>query len=864
MAFPVQVVGDAEAFSWRTVDLSAVSRDRLDSELDAIFDAERREAFAASAGPLVHVVGITLAPAQHALLIACSSLCADAASVQILANAVVRRCAPDASGEIGEPLQYVDFSEWENERLDSVDRSAAPETLRQLVSSEAAVAAPGIFAPERISRPLPPELARRLEALADSYRSSVSTVLLACWQLLLWRLGETPVVWVLDAAREGEMSDAVGLFERYLPTAVELDDDLPLAELVGRIARQAEQAREYTDAVLGAEPAAIPQRFGFEHRSRAASTGMSGLRASMRSAYSCSQRCALRLAWADVSDFELHYDSTRYTPGDVERLAERYLLLLDRIADDPDGCLAAFDVTVPEERQRILSDFNRTQLSYDATRTVVQLVEDQARRTPDAVAVWCDHRELTYGDLNSRANRWAHALRARGVGPGVLVGLCVERSVEAFVALLAVWKAGGAYVPLDPTYPRERLTFILTDARPAVLLTLSTLADSLPPCGMPVLYLDSMDSEADAPAGVPPSDDGPIDRLAYVMYTSGTTGEPKGVMVTHANLSHYVHALQSSLGIAADDRYLHTASLAFSSSVRQALLPLCGGATLIVATRDEVRTPLRLFALIRQMRVTVIDIVPTYWRTCVQILSGLEASAREAMLENKLRLILSASEPLTRGSPAIVDTRPGAAHGARQHVRPDRDGGHRHGSSHRPGERGGAGRCAGRPADCQHGDLHLEFASSTRTGRRRRRNSRRGARRGPRLPQSSGAACAEVRSAIRSARRPARRVLYKTGRSGPISSPTARSNWSAESMPRSRFEGFVSIRRRSRAASGRMPRCSMRWWSVNRTATVHGSPRSSCNGKGNAPRPARSCVSCGQSCRSTPYPKRSCFSTRFR
>jgi non-ribosomal peptide synthetase component F len=133
--------------------------------------------------------------------------------------------------------------------------------------------------------------------------------------------------------------------------------------------------------------------------------------------------------------------------------------------------------------------------------------------------------------------------------------LCVDRSVDAIVALLAIWKAGGAYVPLDPAYPRERLSFILSDARPAVLLTLSSLAEGLPPCDIPVMFLDSMRPEARGANDAPLQDEGPADRLAYVMYTSGTTGEPKGVMITHANLCHYVHAMQSSLRIEAGDRY---------------------------------------------------------------------------------------------------------------------------------------------------------------------------------------------------------------------------------------------------------------------------------------------------------------------
>jgi amino acid adenylation domain-containing protein len=194
---------------------------------------------------------------------------------------------------------------------------------------------------------------------------------------------------------------------------------------------------------------------------------------------------------------------------------------------------------------------------------------------------------------------------------------------------------------------------MMADARPAVLLTTSSLADLLPRGDVPVMCLDLAGPEVDALAHDALEHDLPVDRLAYVMYTSGTSGEPKGVMITHANLCHYVDALQASLNLSEDDRYLHTASFAFSSSVRQAFLPLCRGAGLFVATQEQVRTPWALFELIRRLEITVIDIVPTYWRTCIQILTRLDVVTRRVLLDNNLRLILSASEPLMSDIPKL-------------------------------------------------------------------------------------------------------------------------------------------------------------------------------------------------------------------
>jgi non-ribosomal peptide synthetase component F len=213
------------------------------------------------------------------------------------------------------------------------------------------------------------------------------------------------------------------------------------------------------------------------------------------------------------------------------------------------------------------------------------------------------------------------------------VGLCVQRSLDAVVSIPAIWKAGGAYVPLDPAYPRERLRSCCpTRSRPVVLALGPGRAAAVVRHSTHLPGLDA--PEADAQPDNALDCNAPVDRLAYVMYTSGTTGEPKGVMITHANLGSYVQALQASLQIADTDRYLDTASFAFSSSVRQLLLPLCRGASLILARQEDVKAPLTLFELIRRVNVTVIAVVTTFWRTCLQILSRLDATAKTTLLDN--------------------------------------------------------------------------------------------------------------------------------------------------------------------------------------------------------------------------------------
>ncbi len=284
-------------------------------------------------------------------------------------------------------------------------------------------------------------------------------------------------------------------------------------------------------------------------------------------------------------------------------------------------------------------------------RSAQQLFEEQAARTPEKLAVVCQGRELTYGELNARANQLAANLRSKGIVPNTLVGISAERSIEMVIGILGVLKAGGAYVPFDPAYPQERLSLMIADSQPTIFLTQSHLVAYLPRRQSPTLLLDAISYTASEGSKENPGPRCSASDLAYVIYTSGSTGKPKGVMLTQGNLGHYVSSMRSATGIRSSDVYLHTASISFSSSVRQLLLPLSVGASVVIATIDEIRDPVQLFTSVKHLGVTVIDIVPSYWRSCVDVLRTLQPGARTELLENRLRLILSASEPLLADIP---------------------------------------------------------------------------------------------------------------------------------------------------------------------------------------------------------------------
>lgn len=360
--------------------------------------------------------------------------------------------------------------------------------------------------------------------------------------------------------------------------------------------------------------------------------------------------------WIEETDTgllgSLQYNTELFDDQTVTQMVRHFQTLLAGIVASPEERVGYLPLLTQAEQHQILVEWNDTAVDYPKDKCIHQLFEAQVERTPDAVALRFEDQQLTYRQLNERANQVAHYLQNLGVKPEVLVGICMERSLEMVLGLLGILKAGGAYVPMDPSYPEERLGYMMGDAKVKILLSLRSLQKPLPEHQAEVVYLDAdwqvigQQSQENPDSGVRG------ENLAYVIYTSGSTGTPKGVRVGHNNLCHYVQAMQIALGITAEDVYLHTASIAFSSSTRQLIMPLTQGATVTIATSEQRKDPLALFAKIKQHDVTVIDIVPSYWRNCNYALAGLAPESRQALLDNKLRLILSASEPLLSDIPS--------------------------------------------------------------------------------------------------------------------------------------------------------------------------------------------------------------------
>ncbi len=676
ITIPLQVITDSSELSFQNYNLSDLAPQEQEHRLEVLFDEARQLIFDFEKDSPLHVSLVKLSPHKHILLVSLPALCADTLTLKNLVSEISCSYAAILHNEelSDEPLQYVDFSELQHELIEGEKAETVREYWRNIdvqallgakLPIEGKPSGKSEFKPQFFTGAIASHTKAKIEALVETYNSSVSGFLLACWQILLWRLtGQSDII--VGMAEDGrsyeELEEALGLFAKYLPIHGHLEENCQFTQILQQVDKSVQEMYEWQDyfsweqIVGGVENRVVPpfSPFGFDFEQAPAEYCAANLTFSIYKQYACIDRFKVKLS-AVLTDDSLittfHYDANLFQQEDIKRLAGQFQTLLESALDNPEATIAKLDILSDVEQQQLLVEFNNTKTDYPQDKCIHQLFEEQAARTPNKVAVICENQQLTYAALNARANQLAYHLQTLGVGPEVFVGIYMERSLDVVIGILGVLKAGGAYVPLDPAYPKERLTFMAESAQVLVLLTQERLRSDLPKHEGSVVFLDTdwsliaQQGEANLSRSASPL------NLAYVIYTSGSTGEPKGVMVTHANLCNYVQALPERVGITPDDLYLHTASIAFSSSVRQFMVPLCQGATVAIATVEQRANPVVLFDTVKQHGVTVMDIVPSYWRTCIQALATLDVESRQALLTNQLRLILSASEPLMSDIP---------------------------------------------------------------------------------------------------------------------------------------------------------------------------------------------------------------------
>ncbi|HEX6291105.1 MAG TPA: amino acid adenylation domain-containing protein [Herpetosiphonaceae bacterium] len=659
--FPLQVIAELLAPTLDEHDLSLLDATGQAAAIESLMRAQRQQPVDLDQGPLLRCTLARLSAAQHMLLLHLPALCADAASLALLARelgaayATARQNAPLPE----DPPQYVDLAAWQNELIESEETASGRAFWKQQdLSGLRASTLPLIqpvdpaapFARQQVALALPAPLAAPIAELAGQGAVSAAAFFLACWQLVLWRFGEQEEL-IVAVGHEGrkydELAHALGLFATALPIRGQIDAQMTFDELARQADRALQQADEWQEyfaweylpdaQARDGSPRWCP--FGFSYAEQPAPHTAGDFTISIERQLACIDRQTLLLACGARGasfDLILHYDAQRCSAADAGRLLAALRIVIEQAARQPAWPLHAYALVDPAEHDRLLALVNPSTSARQAGEPFHERFTAQARRTPDLPAVVFEDETLSYRALDTRTDQLAQHLKALGVGPDVCVGLCVERSLDFIVGLLGVLKAGGAYVPLDPALPPERLRQMLDDIRANVLLTQTALLGpegTRLPASVQRICLDADWPTIERAVERPRSRPTDPASLAYVLFTSGSTGRPKGVAVEHRQLSAYLDAILERLDISRQMHFALVSTVAADLGNTAIFPALTTGSCLHIISSARAADPDALADYLRQHPIDYLKIVPSHLRA---LLSG---DAASAILPRK-RLIL--------------------------------------------------------------------------------------------------------------------------------------------------------------------------------------------------------------------------------
>ena len=661
---PVQIVVPMVDVAFPELDLRPLPEKEREETWISLAREEGRKPFNLERPPLLRGTLVRLSEQKQLLLLTIHHIIADEWSMEVLQRELHQLYRAFCQGEpspLAElPIRYTDFVHWQRGYLQG-------EVLQKQVGfwKEALAGAPTILElPTDKPRPavqsfegateafeLPRELLERLKLLSRQQEATLFMTLSAAFMTLLHRYTGQDDILVgtpISGRTRSETEDLIGLFLNLVILRAQFSEEGTFQSLLHQVRQRALGAYGHQDLPFEQLVAELaPER----DLSRTPLFQVMFVLFSTDAASQASDAAALSQLATGTSKFDLtlavsdtevglrgliEYRTDLFEADTIRRLCGHYGTLLDAITRDPDQIVSALPILADAERQQLLVDWNNTAVAQSQKDLCLHpMIAEQARKNPDQVALICqgqqEEQRLSYGELERRSNQLAHQLRSLGVGPEVLVGLCVERSLEMVVGLLGILKAGGAYVPLDPSFPEARLAYMIADSGMGVLVTHRRLEQKLPVLPSSILHLDAdweTIARQDTTNSKLPETRG--ENLAYVLYTSGSTGKPKGVAIPHAAVVNFLRSMQREPGFSSEDRLLAVTTLSFDIAGLELYLPLVTGGTTVIASREDNYDPARLMERIQQSQCTVMQATPATWRALLE--AGWEGSKELKLL----------------------------------------------------------------------------------------------------------------------------------------------------------------------------------------------------------------------------------------
>jgi amino acid adenylation domain-containing protein len=644
---PLQFIHPELRIGIRTLSLKGLSGGDRETRLHALALEEALQSFDLTRLPLLRLTLFALDDREHILIANFHHIIADGISIGLFLkelDAFYRMHVGEPSPRLDPPtVQYGDFAQWESTSAANNAHAAQLEFWRaQLRDAPPALELPvdrvrppaQSFNGSNVFFDIPAPLVAQLRTLAAIHGCTFFMAVLGALNVLLHRYTamEDLVIGTPLGARAPAVDSAIGNFLNMTVLRCDVSHDPTFAELLHGVRHTTLNAFSNSEVPFEA----ILKQLRFERdpsRNPVFQVLLQVLAAP-----------APRIGDLDVENFHfdlgiaqfdlaLHlyeegnayrgrfeYCTALFERETIERIARNYVEILHAVTSDPRRRISEMTCLASSERDQVLTTWNATAANVEGPLRVHELVEAQARRTPCKTAVVADTGAVSYAELNARANRIAHTLRARGVRCGQRVGLCLERGMDMVAALLGVLKTGAAYVPLDPLFPAARLQFMAEDAQLAVLVTTSTQAHCAPMRDGALLLDRDADALAAAPAQDLPLDEraGGADAPAYVIYTSGSTGRPKGVVIPHRAVLNFLWSMSREPGLSAEDVVIAVTTLSFDIAVLELVLPLACGARVVIATREQTVSGNALSELLDRHGATLMQATPTTWRLLLE------------------------------------------------------------------------------------------------------------------------------------------------------------------------------------------------------------------------------------------------------
>jgi surfactin family lipopeptide synthetase C len=664
---PLQVVVRQAKVPCSQQDWRGLSSVEQQEQLQAFLRADRKQGFQLSKAPLMRIALIQMDEETYQFIWSHHHLLLDGWSLSLVFKEVF---AFYEAFRRGQNLQlkpcrpYQDYIAW----LQQQDLTKTEAFWRQVLQGftaptplEVDKASEGLskqgesYAEQQIE--LSAATTGALQSLARQHQLTLNTLVQGAWTLLLSRYsGQEDVVFgVTVSGRPATLAGVesmVGLFINTLPVRVQVSPRAYLLPWLKQLQAQQVELRQY-------EYSSLIQVQGWSEVPRGLPLFESivvfenyPLDASLRESGSSLELCNIQsveltnypltvVAWPGRELLlQIGYDCHRFDAATITRMLGHLQTLLEGIVAHPEQQLEGLPLLTQEERQQLLVEWNETQADYQQDKCIHQLFEAQVEQTPEVVAVMFEGQQLTYRELNCRANQVANYLCSLGIGPDTLVGICVERSLEMVVGLLGILKAGGAYVPLDPAYPQERVALMLADAQVPVLLTQERLLDRLPENNAQVVCLDRdwadiqiLPNQNLQTASYHPA------QLAYVIYTSGSTGKPKGVAIEQRSLVNYAQTAIAEYGLQECDRILQFSSISFDAAIEEIFPTLIFGATLVLRTDVMLTSVPAFLQSCAAWQITILDLPTAFWHQLTA-----ELSHPDTVLPPFLRLVIIGGE----------------------------------------------------------------------------------------------------------------------------------------------------------------------------------------------------------------------------